>query len=89
MFLSAWPYPAVITEMALTVHGSAETVALAIDSTAVFICDPDIKQAAAVTLKVSQSLQGVTWVFNLGHKATVNNCVSLPFSPWQFSPGCD
>lgn len=44
----------------------------AFDSFPVLNSDLDIKQAAAVTLELTQALQGVAWVSNLGQIEAVN-----------------
>lgn len=44
---------------------------------AVLNCDLDIKQAAAVTLQLTQALQGVAQLSNFCQTAAVNNAKSL------------
>lgn len=60
----------------------------AVDSIPVLNCDLDIKQAAAVTLKLTQALQGVAWVSNLGQTAAVNDS-EFVFLLWKVSAGWD
>lgn len=50
----------------------------ALDNFLVLNCDPDMKQAAAVTLRLTQELQGVARVSNLGHTEAAANA-SLSF----------
>lgn len=45
----------------------------AVDRIPLLNCDLNIKQAAAVTLKLLSAPQGVTWVVDLGQTAAVKN----------------
>lgn len=55
--------------MGFAVHGCLENV----DRIPLLNCDLNIKQAAAVTLKLLSAPLGVTWVVDLGQTAAVNN----------------
>lgn len=60
----------------------------AVDSMAELSCDLDIKQAAAVTLKLTRALQGVARLSNLGQTAAVNNS-EFVFFLWNVSADRD